>query len=76
MSKLFIWSVNHIVRNRNGVEIKRVEKGLARANSSEEARKVLEKSVCTIFSRDLIVIEIPDKMSVYSLGYTDSIVNS
>ena len=76
MAKLFYWSVDHVIRNRNGSIVKRQEKGVVRATDQESARTLLEKSVCTIFSRNLRVTEIPDKMTIYSLGHQDSIVKS
>ena len=75
MAKLFFWSVDHFIRNRNGSVVKRQEKGIVRASDPESARTILEKSVCAIFSKNLLVTEIPDKMTIYSFGHQDSIVN-
>lgn len=75
MSKLFVWSINHLIKRHDGLMINRNERGIVRAKDQKEATEILQKTVCTAYSKDLTVVEIPDKMSVYSIGHEDSIVS-
>lgn len=74
--KLFAWSVNHIIQTKNKKTVRRNEKGVARASDRDQAINLLKKSVCTQYSKDLVVVEIPEKINVYSIVHHDAVLNA
>lgn len=69
---LYHWKVTHRLEISADNTVLREENGIARAESREAAESILEKLVCTVFTTELAVTEIPDKIAVYSFGYTDT----
>lgn len=74
--KLFAWSVNHIIQTKNKKTVRRNEKSIARASNRDQAIYLLKKSVCTQYSKDLVVVEIPEKINVYSIVHHDAVLNA